>query len=124
LAFGVTVHGSLAALSVITLLGDGELRRHRGPGGVTHQQRRDRVGLMNLVMMPMWVVSGVFFSYERFPEALHPLVQALPAHRAQRLAAPHHEPGQGLAGLGSEIAVMSLWGVLSFALALRLFRWQ
>jgi ABC-2 type transport system permease protein len=124
LAFGVTVHGSLAALSVITLLGTASFAGIAVLAASRTSNVETASGLMNLVMMPMWVVSGVFFSYERFPEALHPLVQALPLTALNDSLRLIMNQGQGLAGLGSEIAVMSLWGVLSFALALRLFRWQ
>ena len=47
-------------------------------------------GLINLVMMPMWIFSGVFFSYERFPAAIHPLIKALPLDRAERRPTRQH----------------------------------
>ena len=53
-------------------------------------------GLMNLVMMPMWIFSGVFFSYERFPAMLQPFIKLLPADRAERRAARHHPAGRPL----------------------------
>ncbi len=124
LAFGVTVHGSAAALSVITLLGTASFAGIAVLAASRTSNVETASGLMNLVMMPMWVVSGVFFSYERFPEALHPLVRALPLTALNDSLRVIMNQGQGLAGLGSEMLVMTLWGGLSFALALRLFRWQ
>jgi len=35
-------------------------------------------GLMNLIMMPMWILSGVFFSSANFPAAMQPLIKVLP----------------------------------------------
>lgn len=81
-------------------------------------------GWMNLVMLPMYVLSGIFFSSQRFPEAVQPLIRLLPltalidALRAVMLE------GVGLAGLGAELLVLVAWSVGSFWLALRLFRWS
>ena len=80
-------------------------------------------GVLNLVMVPMWLGSGVFFSYERFPEAVQPVLRALPltalndALRAAMIDGT--EIGQSL----PELAILLVWTVLPFALALRIFRW-
>jgi ABC-2 type transport system permease protein len=124
LAFDVTVHGSLWALSVIVVVGTASFAGLAVLAASRTNNVETASGLMNLVMMPMWVVSGVFFSYERFPESLHPLVQALPLTALNDALRAIMNQGQGLAGLGSELVVMTAWGVVSFALALRLFRWQ
>jgi ABC-type polysaccharide/polyol phosphate export permease len=79
---------------------------------------------MNLVMLPMWIFSGVFFSSARFPDAVQPVIKALPltavidALRATMLR------GAGLAQVLPELGVITAWLVLSFALAVRLFRWR
>jgi ABC-2 type transport system permease protein len=81
-------------------------------------------GLTNLVMMPMWVVSGVFFSAQRFPDAVQPVIRALPltalidALRAYMLQA---EP---LSHLAPQLGTLAAWLVVCFALALKLFRWR
>jgi ABC-type polysaccharide/polyol phosphate export permease len=78
---------------------------------------------MNLVMIPMWLGSGIFFSSERFPEFLQPAIQALPltqlinALRAVILA------GEPLASQATPLAVLGAWSVVSYALALKFFRW-
>jgi ABC-type multidrug transport system permease subunit len=81
-------------------------------------------GLMNLVMVPMWVFSGIFFSTERFPAAIQPFVQALPLTALNDALRAVMLDGAGLAATGPELANLSVWGALSFALALRVFRWQ
>ncbi|MEZ4268127.1 MAG: ABC transporter permease [Myxococcota bacterium] len=124
LAFDVTVHGSWPALAVVMLLGTASFAGIAVLAASRTSNVETASGLMNLVMMPMWVVSGVFFSYERFPEALHPLVRALPLTALNDSLRAIMNQGQGLVGLSAELAVMTLWGALSFALALRLFRWQ
>jgi ABC-type multidrug transport system permease subunit len=81
-------------------------------------------GLMNLVMLPMWIFSGVFFSADRFPAMFQPFVRALPltavidALRAQMLQ------GVGLSQLGPQLAVISGWLIVCFFTALTLFRWR
>ncbi|MEL6396962.1 MAG: ABC transporter permease [Planctomycetota bacterium] len=81
-------------------------------------------GLMNLVMVPMWLGSGVFFSYERFPEWLHPLLRLLPLTALNDALRAVMLEGTSLLELGFELAVMAGWGVISFLIALRIFRWE
>ena len=81
-------------------------------------------GLMNLVMMPMWLLSGVFFSSERFPEAVQPFIRALPLTALNDALRAVMLEGRSLAPIGAEILVMALWGAVSFVLALKIFRWQ
>ena len=124
LAFGVPLRGSivfLAGLCLLSALAFSSLglllaARPRTVEGVS--------GLMNLVMLPMWIFSGVFFSSARFPDAVQPFIRALPltavidALRATMLRGAG--PGQVL----PELAVITAWLVVSFGLAVRLFRWR
>ncbi len=80
-------------------------------------------GLVNLVTVPMWLGSGVFFSYERFPEAIHPLLRALPLTALNDALRAGMIDGAGLAEVMPELAVLGLWTVVPFAVALRAFRW-
>lgn len=81
-------------------------------------------GLMNLVMLPMWILSGIFFSADRFPAVVQPVIRALPltavidAFRANMLQ------GSGFASLHRELATIVLWFVVPFFVALRIFRWR
>jgi ABC-2 type transport system permease protein len=81
-------------------------------------------GMINLFIMPMWVVSGVFFSYERFPEAVHPLLRALPLTALNDGLRALLIDGAGLPGIGVELAVLTAWSALSFLIALAWFRWE
>ena len=80
-------------------------------------------GLINLVMMPMWILSGVFFSYERFPAPLHPFIKALPLTALNDALRAAILEGAPLAHQATRLLVLVLWGVLSYTLALRWFRW-
>ncbi len=81
-------------------------------------------GLMNLVMMPMWLASGVFFSYERFPDWLHPILQLLPLTALNDALRAVMLDGESLMSQGSELVIMAVWGVLCFVVALKIFRWE
>jgi len=81
-------------------------------------------GITNLIMIPMWLLSGTFFSYERFPAMLQPVIRALPLtafNDALRLVI---NDGAALPATWSQLLILALWALLPFAAALKLFRWQ
>jgi ABC-2 type transport system permease protein len=123
-AFQVPIRGSLAALAAITVLG---ALCFAGLGLLVVSRARTleaASGLMNLVMVPMWLLSGVFFSSERFPSAVQPLIRALPLTAVNDALRAIMLEGRGLASLPFELAVILGWGLVSFAVALKIFRWQ
>jgi ABC-2 type transport system permease protein len=75
-------------------------------------------------MVPMWLLSGVFFSSERFPRAAQPLIQALPLTAVNDALRAVMLEGRALSAIGGELVVIALWGAVSFVLALKIFRWQ
>jgi len=80
-------------------------------------------GMLNLVMIPMWLGSGVFFSYERFPDVAQPVLRALPLTALNDALRATMLDGAGPADIALEIGILAAWTALPFALALRLFRW-
>ena len=80
-------------------------------------------GLINLVMMPMWIFSGVFFSYERFPAIVLPFIKALPLTALNDALRAIINEGASLASQSGRLSVLLVWGGISFVLALRWFRW-
>jgi ABC-2 type transport system permease protein len=80
-------------------------------------------GLINLVMMPMWIFSGVFFSYERFPAKLLPLIKALPLTALNDALRATILQGASLGSQTGRLLILLIWGGISFLLALRWFRW-
>jgi ABC transporter DrrB family efflux protein len=122
--FGVVNHGSVAAVTFLILLG---ATMFSGLGLLIASRAKtiEAVsGLMNLVMVPMWIFSGIFFSSERFPGILQPVVQALPLTPLINTLRAVMLEGKTLAELVMPIVVMAAWGILSFVLALRWFRWR
>src|SRR6266568_3883762 len=81
-------------------------------------------GLMNVVMMPMFICSGIFFSADRFPDALQPLIRALPLTALNDGLRAVILEGASLASQSGRLLVLGLWGGLSFAVGLKLFRWN
>ena len=79
---------------------------------------------MNLVQVPMWILSGVFFSAQRFPEAVQPLIQALPLTAIIDALRAHMLQGATLVQMLPQLATMAGWLIVCFALALKLFRWR
>jgi ABC-type multidrug transport system permease subunit len=123
LVFRMPVAGSL--LSVV-LLGTIGAVAFGGIGLLTacRAQKIESVsGLINLVMMPMWIFSGVFFSYEHFPVSVQPLIRALPLTALNDALRATILEGAPLASQSARLLVMALWGGISFVLALRWFRW-
>ena len=111
-AFTVVATVGALAFSAIGLLTASRARTIEGASG-----------LVNLVIVPMWLGSGVFFSYERFPEQLHPLLRALPLTALNDALRVGMIDGAGIAEVLPEMGVLAAWSVVSFALALRIFRW-
>ena len=87
------------------------------------QNSQTAAGLMNLVTLPMFLLSGVFFSAGNFPEWMQPVVRALPLTALNDALRAVMLDGKPLSALPHELAVLAAWGVLSFAAALRIFRW-
>ncbi|MEW6322015.1 MAG: ABC transporter permease [Acidobacteriota bacterium] len=124
LAFDVPVRGSVALLGGLALAGALAF----GGLGLLLASRARTIeavsGLMNLVMLPMWVLSGVFFASSNFPEAMQPFIQALPLTALNDALRGVMIEGLTAQALAGELAILGAWGAVSFALALRLFRWQ
>jgi ABC-type multidrug transport system permease subunit len=81
-------------------------------------------GLMNLVMLPMWILSGVFFSASRFPAIIQPIVRALPLTAAIEALRGNMLQGLGLQHMLAPIAVLLAWLAVPFAVSVRIFRWK
>ena len=122
--FEMPVRGSLALVALIEVVGAlafaglGLLIASRASTTETVS------GLMNLVMLPQWLFSGVFFSPDRFPAALQPVVQALPLTHVNSALRRVILEGAGLAEVSTSLVILAVWAVVTFFLALRLFRWS
>ncbi|HET7109588.1 MAG TPA: ABC transporter permease, partial [Gemmatimonadales bacterium] len=124
LVFGVPVRGSLVTLGGVCLVGALAFSAM----GLLVASRARTVeavsGLANLVMLPMWIFSGVFFSSANFPRALQPFIQALPLTGAVDALRAVMLRGATLGSVTGELLLLLAWLVVPFVLALSLFRWR
>lgn len=124
IVFGVPVRGSIVEFVAVCVLGSLSFSSL----GLLIASRARTIeavsGIMNLVMMPMWIVSGVFFSADRFPEAVQPFVRALPLTALNDALRANMLQGASLGELGPQLATLALYLVVCFSLALKIFRWR
>lgn len=123
LVFGVTSAGGYVVIAFLILLG---ALAFSGIGlllACRAQTIESVSGLMNAVMVPMWIGSGIFFSIERFPSVVQPALWALPLTPLIHALRSVMLEGAGLVAIGGDLGLLVAWGVVSFALALRWFRW-
>jgi ABC-type polysaccharide/polyol phosphate export permease len=124
IAFDVVSQGSLLAIAVIAIVGAVSFSglvvlvasRARTVEGVS--------GLLNVVMLPMWLLSGVFFSSANFPARAQPFIQVLPLSALNDALRAVMIEGSSLLAVQLDLAILVAWGVASFGLALAWFRWQ
>ena len=124
IAFGVPFRGSLwqlGFLCVLTSLAFSALGLLISSRAKTMEAAS---GLMNLVMLPMWILSGVFFSATRFPAVIQPFVRALPLTAANEALRANMLQGVALSHLGVPVGILLAWLVVPFVVSLKIFRWR
>lgn len=124
LLFDVGVEGSLLLLTVTCLLG---AMTFCGLGlliAARVSTIEGASGLANLVMLPMWLLSGVFFSSERFPDAVQPVINVLPLTALNQALRGIMIEASTLSQVAPQLAILAAWGVITFAVALKIFRWR
>ncbi len=124
LVLGLPILGTYAAIAVVVLVGALAF----GAIGLLLGSRARTIeavsGLVNAFQLPMWLLSGVFFSYANFPAWLQPVIHALPLTALNDALRAVILDGASLAQVWGEMALVSTWGAVSFGLALKLFRWR
>ena len=124
LVFDVKVRGSIGLFALICLLGGATFA---GVGLLTASRAKTLEavsGLMNLVMMPMWICSGVFFSYERFPDVVKPIIRALPLTALNDALRAVMNDGFSAAHVAPQLAVLAAWMLICATVGLKIFRWE
>jgi ABC-type multidrug transport system permease subunit len=124
LIFDVPIRGSALTLILVIVVGACAF----SGVGLLVACRADKTetvsGLMNLVMLPMWLLSGTFFSSRRFPDVAQPFIQALPLTQLNDALRQTMLEGASVVQVAGHLGILALWAVITFALALRWFRWQ
>lgn len=124
IVFGFTVRGSFVEIAFLLLVG---AMTFTGIGLLVASRARTIEGvsgLMNLVMVPMWLLSGTFFSSARFPDFLQPFIKILPLTALNDSLRAVMNDGAALTSRWAAICILLAWCAISFIIALRIFRWQ
>jgi ABC-2 type transport system permease protein len=124
LVFGVPFRGSLWQLGFLCVLTSMAFSALGLLVASRAKTMESASGLMNLVMFPMWILSGVFFSASRFPAIIQPVVRALPLTAAIEAMRGNMLQGMNLMQQTTQIAILLAWLVVPFVIALRIFRWR
>ena len=124
LLFDVEIRGSLLTIALFVLVGSFAFLGIALLIAARPRSIEAASGWMNLVMMPMWLLSGSFFSYERFPEIVHPLIKALPLTALNDALRATINQGTSLWSLWSQLVILLAWGAVTLPLSLKIFRWK
>jgi len=122
--FDVPVRGSIVALIVIVVVASLSFSSQALLLASRARTIEAASGLVNLATVPMWILSGVFFSAQRFPDAVQPFISALPLTALLEALRAHMLQGATLTEVAPQLGILTGWLVVSFALALKLFRWR
>ena len=124
LAFGTHIQGSIAGLLIASTLGAAAFAAIGFLIGARLSSTEVAGGWMNFVQLPMWLLSGSFFAYERFPHWLQLPIRFLPLTAVNDALRRIYNEGGTLSSIGFELAVLCVWTLAGFAIAVRVFRWQ
>jgi ABC-type multidrug transport system permease subunit len=124
LVLKVPIYGSLVTLLIVILVGAAAFAGLGLLLGCRTEKTESMSGYINATMLPMYLLSGIFFSSRRFPDEIQPLIQALPLTQLINALREVMLEGAGLADVGWRLAILAAWAVVCFALALRFFRWR
>jgi ABC-type multidrug transport system permease subunit len=123
-AFGVAVQGSYATVALLSLFGGMSFTGLSLLIAARPSSTEAASGWMNLAMLPMYLLSGSFFSSSRFPDWMQPFVKALPLTALNDSLRAVINEAAPLSSQALPMVVMLAWGLIPFALALRFFKWQ
>jgi len=124
MALGMPVRGGVASIALVAVAGAlmfGSLGVLMGSRVRTFEAAS---GLMNLISIPMWVLSGVFFSASNYPDAVQPFIQALPLTALGDAMRGVILEGASLPSLANELAIIAVWTIVPFVIALKIFKWR
>jgi ABC-type multidrug transport system permease subunit len=124
LVFGTVMRGSYATVGLTAFMGAAAFAAISLVIGARVEHTDVANGWINFVQLPMWVLSGTFFSYERFPQWLHAPIRALPLTAVVDALRAVSNAGASLLDIAPQILVLGAWCVLGFVVALKTFRWQ
>jgi ABC-2 type transport system permease protein len=78
----------------------------------------------NLFTLPQFLLSGTFFPIDNFPSWLQPICKILPLTHLNDAMRNVAFEGARLSDCGTQLAVLAAWGVVAYAIAIRVFKWE
>jgi ABC-type multidrug transport system permease subunit len=124
LSFDIKVRGSISLFVLVAVLGS---LSFAGLGLLLASRARNTQtvsGLMNLATLPMYLLSGVFFSSNHFPNWLKPAISVLPLTALNDGLRAVMIDGTGWTTVAIPVMVLAAWASVTFMVAIRLFRWR
>jgi ABC-type multidrug transport system permease subunit len=124
LVFGTRIQGNVPTLVLAAVLGAAAFAGLGLLIGARADNTEVATGWMNFVQLPMWVLSGAYFSNQSFPDWMQPVIQALPLTALVDALRLVYNEGAGLVAVLPELGILLAWTLVTFPLATRTFRWQ
>jgi ABC-2 type transport system permease protein len=124
IAFKMTVQGSLSALFFMFLAGNFAFSGIAIFISSNTSKTEVGNGLINFVVFPMMVLSGIFFSYHNFPDWAIPVIQKLPLTMLTDGVRSIFNEGAGYNEVGLSILILTAVGAVFFSVGLKIFKWH
>lgn len=124
LLFDFPIRGNMVSILMLSFLGAASFTGLGMLAACRAQKLETVSGIMNVIMMPMWLLSGVFFSPERFPDMFQPFIQALPLTQFNYALRAVLLEGASLDSQIWRLAIIATWGAMAYLATLRWFRWN
>ncbi|MBF0441062.1 MAG: ABC transporter permease [Oligoflexales bacterium] len=123
LAFDVRISGSLPALCFAALCSTMAFSGVSLLVASRTASTEVAAGWMNFVQLPMWLLSGSFFSYKRFPEIFLPFIKALPLTATNDAFRIIFNQSGSIESVAVECLILIAWALVGFVVSLKVFRW-
>jgi ABC-2 type transport system permease protein len=124
LAFKITIQGDISALLILFLAGNIAFSGIAVLVSSHTSNTEVGNGLINFVVFPMMVLSGIFFSYQNFPEWSLPVIRNLPLAMLTDGIRSIFNEGAGWHEVAMPILILLSIGALLFSAGLKIFKWH
>jgi ABC-type multidrug transport system permease subunit len=122
-AFGVIIQGSLLALFFVFLAGIAAFSGIAILMSSRAQKTQVGNGLINAVVLPMTILSGIFFSYQNFPDWAVSIIRKLPLTLLADAIRAIFNEGANFYQVADEISYLLIIGIVLFVTGLRIYKW-
>jgi ABC-2 type transport system permease protein len=123
-AFKMTIQGDITALILMFLAGNIAFAGIAVFVSSNTSNTEVGNGLINFVVFPMMVLSGIFFSYQNFPDWSLPAIRLLPLSMLTDGIRSIFNEGAGYHEVTIPILILTATGVVFFTAGLKIFKWH